>query len=122
MSLMPLARVFSMRRLIRPTVRLDLRADRRHLRVADLEATRVAVGVDLGAYGQAGTGGGGVDQLDHDLVAGQWPAPPVAADRGEQAVLDPVPLGRARREMTDRDRQPDFGGQPGELEFPRQTR
>jgi hypothetical protein len=47
-------------------------------------------------------------------MGGQRSGPPAAADRGEQPVLDLVPLAGARREVADGDRQPGLGGQRGE--------
>lgn len=60
---------------------LELRCDSGHLGVADLDAAGVAVGVCLGVDGESATVGGGSDQVDHDLVAGQRSASPVAGDR-----------------------------------------
>ena len=38
-------------------------------------------------------------------------AAPVLRDEGEQAVLDLVPLARARRQVTDRDREAELVGE-----------
>ena len=59
------------------------------------QAGGVFAGVQLGGDGQPGGRGGGGDQLDDGLVAGQRPAAPVAGDLREQPVLDFVPLGGA---------------------------
>jgi hypothetical protein len=59
-----------------------------HLSVADFDAGRVVVGIELGGDGQPGCRGRGADQVDDRLVAGQGPAPPVPGDLGEQAMLD----------------------------------
>ena len=48
--------------------RFELRCDGGHLGGADLDATRVGVGVGFGVHGQSGPGGGGTDQVDDDLV------------------------------------------------------
>jgi hypothetical protein len=69
-------------------VGLELGCDGGHLGGADLDAARVEVGVGLGVDGESGTSGGGADQVDDDLVAGQWASAPVARDRREQPVLD----------------------------------
>ena len=61
---------------------------RGYLLVADLRAGRVNSGVQLGADGEPGAGRGGCDARNDDLVAGQWPSPPVHGDVGEQPVLD----------------------------------
>lgn len=51
-------------------------------------------------------------------MAGQRAAALVHGDVGEEPVLDLVPLRRARRQVADRDDQPGFRGQTGEVEFP----
>ncbi|RPK84534.1 hypothetical protein EES46_24045 [Streptomyces sp. ADI98-10] len=51
-------------------------------------------------------------------MAGQRATAPVHRDVGEEPVLDLVPLRRARRQVADRDDQPGFRGQAGEVEFP----
>src|SRR5512132_3080939 len=66
----------------------------------------VGAGVELGVDGEPGAGGGGADRADDDLVTGQRAAAPVAADPGEQAVLDLVPLRGARRNLTPRYLEP----------------
>src|SRR5689334_12844222 len=73
--------------------------DRVHLLVGHLDAFRVQVGVDLAADLQAGVGRRGADELDDDLMADQWFATPVHGDEGEQAVLNPVPLAGAGRQV-----------------------
>jgi hypothetical protein len=77
-----------------------------HLLVADLDPGVIGAGVEVGADGQPGPGGGRGDRVDDDLVAGQRPAPPIHRDVGEQPVLDPVPLRCPRREVAHRDRKP----------------
>ena len=85
------------------------RASTCFLRVSD--AGGVGAGVEVGADGEPGRGGGGADQVDDDLVAGQRPAAPVHGDLGEQPVLDLVPLAGARRQVADGDRQAGLGGE-----------
>jgi hypothetical protein len=58
------------------------------LRVFD--AGGVGAGVEFGAHGEPGGRGGGADQVDDDLVAGQGSAAPVEGDLGEQPVFDLV--------------------------------
>src|SRR5260370_8871600 len=65
------------------------------LLVCDLDAGRVAAGVQLGLYPKPGAGGGGADGLQDHLVALQRAAPPVHRDRPKHPVLDFVPLARA---------------------------
>src|SRR5579859_5532566 len=66
----------------------------------------------------AGPGRGRRDELDDDLVADEGLAPPVLADRAEQAVLDLVPLARPGREVADGDLETRLVGQLLELELP----
>jgi hypothetical protein len=60
--------------------------------VGDLDAFRVAAGVEFGVHGESLAGGGGADQVDRDLVAGQRLTSPVRRDLAEQAMLDLVPF------------------------------
>src|SRR5262245_2767537 len=53
---------------------------------------------------QALRGGRPGDQVDYGLVVAQRLAPPVRGDEREQSMLDVVPLARARREVTHRER------------------
>jgi hypothetical protein len=55
---------------------------------ADRDSGGVVAGVQGGLDTQTAAGAGRRDGLDDDLVAGRWPAPPVAADPGEQPVFD----------------------------------
>ena len=73
--------------------------------VTDLTALRIGVGVEFSLNLQASGGRGIGDQVDDDLEADQRPPTPVLADVGKQAMLDLIPLARARWQMTDRDRQ-----------------
>ena len=89
-----------------------------HPLLADRDAGRVVAGVQGRLNPQPAAGPGRRDRLDDHLMAGQRPAPPVQGDVREQPVLDLVPLGGARREVADRDRQPRLGGQGGQLALP----
>ena len=93
--------------------------DLRHLLIADLDAGRIAVGVQFGMHGQTGAGAGSADQLHHRLVSEQWLPAPVVADAGKQAVLDLVPLAGARRQVADLHTQAGFVGQALQLPLPR---
>jgi hypothetical protein len=66
------------------------------LLVCDFDLLGVGGFVESGVDVQAGVGCGRGDQLDDDLVAGEWLAAPVEADEAEQSVLDLVPLRCAR--------------------------
>ena len=96
-----------------------LEIDLRHLLIADLDAGRIAVGVQFGMHGQTGAGTSGADQLHHRLVSEQWLPAPVVADAGKQAVLDLVPLAGTRRQVADLHAQADFVGQALQLPLPR---
>src|SRR5665811_1400869 len=89
-----------------------------HLSVADLDADWVAAFIEFGDHAQARCGGGGADEAQDRLVAGQGSALPVPGDLGEQAVLDLVPFAGARREMADADVQAGLCRQSGELSLP----
>ena len=67
------------------------------LGVGDLDAGRVAVGIELAAHLEAGLCGGCGDQLNDDLVADERLSAPVLCDEREQPMLDLVPLAGARR-------------------------
>lgn len=93
--------------------------DLRHLLIADLDAGRIAVGVQFGMHGQTGAGTSGADQLHHRLVSEQWLPAPVVADAGKQAVLDLVPLAGTRRQVADLHAQAGFVGQALQFPLPR---
>ena len=76
-----------------------------HVTVGDFDAARVGAGVEFRVHGQPGAGADGLEGFDDDLVGLQGASAPVAADRGEQPVLDLVPFAGARRQVADADRQ-----------------
>src|SRR5512144_439220 len=86
--------------------------------VANLAALRIGVGVEFGLNLQAGGGGGIGNQVDDNLEADQGPPTPVLADVSKQAMLDLIPLARARRQVTDRDRQARIVGKALQFGFP----
>src|SRR4051812_30222364 len=92
--------------------------DRVHLVVGHLDAFRVQVGVDLAADLQAGVGRRGADELDDDLMADQWFATPVHGDEGEQAMLNPVPLAGAGRQVGHRYLQASLIGEALQFALP----
>lgn len=57
----------------------------------------------MAGHGEVGSGAGVGDQLNDDPTADQWLAAPVLDGKGEQAVLDAVPLADARRPVADGD-------------------
>src|SRR5918996_5762205 len=88
------------------------------LLITHLDPEWVAAAVQLRPDPQARAGGGRPDQLDDHLMAFQRAAPPVHRDRAAQPVLDPVPLGGPRRQVTHGDLKPGLGGEPGQLGLP----
>ena len=88
-----------------------LDGDGAHLGVADLDAGRISVGVDLALHLQPGVGGRGGDELDDGLIADERPAAPVLGDEREEAMLDLVPFAGAGRQMADGDGDIEFVGQ-----------
>src|SRR5260370_23095472 len=73
------------------------------LLVGDLDARRIFVGVQLGAYFQPLIGLGVSNQIDYYLMAPEWPAALVLADKGEEPMLDLVPFAGARRKVAHRE-------------------
>jgi len=65
---------------------------------------RIHMSVQLGTYLQSGRRPGIPNQLNDHGVVRQRPAAPVLCDVTEHAVLDLVPLARARRKMANRHR------------------
>ena len=98
------------------SVALDV--DFRHFCVADFDASRVAVAVDVTAYGQAGAGCGCTDERQDDEVADKGLPAPILRDEREKAVLDLVPFARSWRQMGDRKFKAGFVGQFLKLPLP----
>ena len=69
-----------------------------HLRAGDNAARRVASLVQFGFDAQTGGRAGVADQLDHRLEGAERTAAPILRDVAEEAMLDLVPLARARAE------------------------
>ena len=86
--------------------------------IGDGDALWVVRLIKTTAYGQAGIGARGGDQLDDDLVGEQGLASPVPGYEGEEPVLDPVPLGSTRRQMADDQSEADLVGEALELGLP----
>ena len=68
-----------------------------HLSIADFDAFFVGRGIERALDFQAGFGGGRGNQLDHGHAIHEWPPTPRLRDVTEQAMLDLIPLRRARR-------------------------
>ena len=86
--------------------------------IGDGDAFLVARLIQTTAYGEAGIGARGGDELDDDLVGEQGLPSPVAGYEGEEPVLDPVPLGSTGRQMADDQHEAGFVGEPLELGLP----
>src|ERR1700676_415375 len=63
--------------------------------VGDDNTLRIEVGVEFGADGESGFGGGSGDEFHDCSVGGEWTSPPVHRDEAEHPVFDLVPLRRA---------------------------
>jgi hypothetical protein len=89
-----------------------------HPRIADLPALGISGVIQDGGALQALAGDGRGDAGHGVFGRHQGAGVPGAGDVAEQPVLDLVPLGRAGREVTHRDRQPGFRRQDGQLMLP----
>ena len=87
-------------------------------RVADLCSGGVASWVEFGADFQPRFSSCVGDQLDNDFMTDQWSSPPVLGDVAEHAMLDFVPLARARRKMAHPNRDAQARGQALESDLP----
>ena len=76
-------------------VALDV--ERLHLGIADFDALFVGRGVERALDFQAGFGRCRSNQLDYGHAIDEWSPAPSLRDVAEQAVLDFIPLRRARR-------------------------
>ena len=68
-----------------------------HLGIADFDALLVGRGVERALDFQAGFGRCRSNQLDYGHAIDEWSPAPSLRDVAEQAVLDFIPLRRARR-------------------------
>src|SRR5215831_16190931 len=87
-----------------------------HLRLGDVATLGVETRIELAPHAQPCRRTGRADQVDNDGQAHERLTPPVAADVGEQPVLNLVPLARPRWEVGDGDGQSRAIGQL--LQFP----
>src|SRR5215210_3256947 len=88
------------------------------LRIGYGDTGRVGPAVEFRADVQAGAAVGRADQADDGREIDERGAPPVHRDMREQAMLDLVPLARARREVTHRYGEPRPIGELLELPLP----
>ena len=61
--------------------RFALNVDVREELVGDFDALGIAIGIEFSTNGQAGTSRCGANQIDDDLMADQWAATPIHADK-----------------------------------------
>src|SRR5579884_545797 len=86
--------------------------------VGNRAAGLVRSGVESCAHPQSCLRGGRSDEVHHDFVREQWATPPVPRDVREEAMLDLVPLARARRQMRDVDAKSGPIGESLKVELP----
>src|SRR6266568_599448 len=98
------------------SVRLD--PQRTKLSLRHLLAGRIAATIEPRAHDEAAAVAGVADEVDDRLVGPQGTTAPVDRDEREEAVLDLVPLARARREVADTDRHAELVGDSLELVLP----
>ena len=96
------------------TAKIDLL----HLGGRDLTAGRIFAAIQSASDRQAFGGRRLGNEIDDGLVISQRFAAPIRRDEGKQAVLDLVPLARARRKMTDRNGQARVIRESLEFDFP----
>src|SRR6266446_9575626 len=92
--------------------------DSGHVGIRYDNAAGVLAGVEFAAHSEAGFGGRRRDQLDYDAIADERPGAPVLADKGEEAVLDFVPLAGAGRQVANHDIDAELVGQLLQFTFP----
>jgi len=93
-------------------------AHRGHLGIGDRLPLRIGTTVELTPHAQPGGSAGGGDQVDDHRQTRERPPAPIAADIGEQSMLDLVPLARSGWEVADGDRHPDLVGHLLQLPLP----
>src|SRR5882724_4021985 len=91
---------------------------RLHRGITDLNARRILASVQGRLDPQARRGIGVADKADDHLEALQRLATPVGGDMAEHAVLDRVPLARARRKVADAYAEAGRVGEALQVELP----
>src|SRR6266436_7764081 len=97
-------------------VALDV--ERLHLGIADFDALFVGRGIECALDFQAGFGRRRSNQLDYRHAIDEWSSAPSLRDVAEQAVLDLVPLRRARRIVMDVEHEARLVGELLQFELP----
>ena len=89
-----------------------------HLGLADFDTLFVGRGIEGALDFQAGFGGRRSNQLDHGHAIDEWSPAPSLRDVAEQAVLDLVPLRRARRIVMDVEHEAGLVGELLQFDLP----
>src|SRR5438445_12656757 len=76
---------------------ITLDVERLHLGIGDFDALLVGRGIERTFDFQAGFGRRRSNQLNYGHAIDEWSPAPILRDVAEQAVLDLIPLRRARR-------------------------
>src|SRR5208283_4223880 len=97
-------------------VALDV--ERLHLGIAHFDALFVGSGIERTLDFQAGLGRRRSNQLDHGHAIDEWSPAPSLRDVAEQAVLDLIPLRRARRIMMNVEHKAGLVGELLQLDLP----
>src|SRR5712691_1106204 len=92
--------------------------ERLHLGIADFDALFVGRGIERALDFQAGFGRCRSNQLDYGQTIDEWSPAPSLRDVAEQAVLDLIPLRRARRIVMDVDHKTRLVGELLQLDLP----
>src|SRR5437868_15302990 len=97
---------------------IALDVERLHLRIADFDALFVGRGIESTFDFQAGFGRRRSNQLDDRHAVDEWSPAPSLRDVAEQAVLDLVPLRRARRIVMNVEQEARLVGELLQLDLP----
>src|SRR6266576_5230044 len=97
---------------------IALDVERLHLGIADFDAFLVGRAIERALDFQAGFGRRGSDQLDDRHAIDEWSPAPSLGDVAEQAMLDLVPLRRARRIVMDVEHEARLVSELLQLELP----
>ena len=100
---------------------IALDVERFHLGIADFDALFVGRGIESALDFQAGFGLRRSNQLDDGHPIDEWSPAPSLRDVAEQAVLDLIPLRRARRIMMDVEHEACLVGELLQLDFPQRA-
>ena len=97
---------------------ITLDVERLHLGIGDFDALLVGRGIERTPDFQAGFGRRRSNQLDYGHAIDERSPAPSLRDVAEQAVLDLIPLRRARRIVMDVEHEPRLVGELLQLDLP----